>query len=104
MVLYVESKPRVVSSLQATLERVGRRQNTADLEAQPFYSFLQKTYSWHIVGMFAALYALGGFPAVIWGGALRVAWVWHVTWFVNSASHCWGSQSYDTGDLSRNNW
>lgn len=89
---------------EATLERVGRRGNTTDLQSQPFYTFLQKTYNLHIVAMFAALYALGGFPAVIWGGALRVAWVWHVTWFVNSASHCWGTQSYNTGDLSRNNW
>jgi fatty-acid desaturase len=30
--------------------------------------------------------------------------VYHVTWFVNSAAHVWGSQSYNTGDLSRNNW
>lgn len=91
-------------AMQATLERVGRRGNTGDLEAQPFYKFIRNTYPWHVVGMFAVLYALGGFPAIIWGGALRVAWVYHVTWFVNSASHCWGTQSYNTGDLSRNNW
>lgn len=34
----------------------------------------------------------GGLPAVVWGGALRMCWVWHITWFVNSASHCWGYQ------------
>ena len=27
-----------------------------------------------------------------------------VTWFVNSVCHVWGSQTYDAGDLSRNNW
>lgn len=94
----------VYSCLQATLERVGRRGNTTDLDVQPFYKFIQKTYTWHVVTMFAALYAVGGFPAVVWGGALRVAWVYHITWFVNSASHCWGTQTYNTGDLSRNNW
>lgn len=89
---------------EATLERVGRRGNTTDLDAQPFYKWIQRTYPWHVVAQFAALYALGGFPAIVWGGALRVAWVYHITWFVNSASHCWGTQTYNTGDLSRNNW
>lgn len=74
------------------------------MEAQPFYRFIQRTYGWHVVGMFAGLWLLGGLPALVWGGALRVAWVYHITWFVNSASHCWGTQSYATGDLSRNNW
>ncbi len=32
------------------------------------------------------------------------AWVYHITWFVNSASHVWGYQDYDSGDQSRNNW
>jgi stearoyl-CoA desaturase (delta-9 desaturase) len=40
----------------------------------------------------------------VWGGALRMVWVYHITWFVNSAAHVWGYQSYNTGDLSRNNW
>lgn len=93
-----------VWNLQATIVRVGDRSNTNDLEAQPFYRFIQKTYGLHVVAMFAALYLCGGLPAVVWGGALRVAWVYHITWFVNSASHCWGNQTYNTGDLSRNNW
>ncbi|KAK9810059.1 hypothetical protein WJX72_004138 [[Myrmecia] bisecta] len=87
-----------------TLDRVGTRGNMGDLTTQPFYKFIEKTYAWHVVAMFAALYAFGGLPAVVWGGALRVAWVYHITWFVNSASHVWGYQSYSTGDLSRNNW
>lgn len=88
----------------ATLERVSNRTNAIDLETQPFYQWLQKTYPWHVLGQFLVLYLLGGFPAVVWGGALRMCWVYHITWFVNSASHCWGYQSYNTGDLSRNNW
>uniref|UniRef100_A0A803LEB6 Fatty acid desaturase domain-containing protein n=1 Tax=Chenopodium quinoa TaxID=63459 RepID=A0A803LEB6_CHEQI len=35
---------------------------------------------------------------------VRTAWVYHITWFVNSASHVWGTQAWNTGDLSRNNW
>ncbi|KAK9851666.1 hypothetical protein WJX84_002952 [Apatococcus fuscideae] len=89
---------------KATLDRVGTRGNTTDLEAQPFYTWIQKTYSWHVVAQLAGLFLLGGLPALVWGGALRIAWVYHITWFVNSASHCWGRQTYNTGDLSRNNW
>ncbi len=78
--------------VQATLERVGSRGNTGDLDVQPFYKFIQRTYAWHVVALFVALYAVGGLPAVVWGGALRAVWVYHITWFVNSASHCWGYQ------------
>lgn len=59
---------------------------------QPFYKFIQRTYAWHVVAMFGALFAVGGLPAVVWGGAMRAVWVYHITWFVNSASHCWGYQ------------
>jgi fatty-acid desaturase len=86
------------------MERVHNRGNASDLEAQWYYRWLRDTYPWHVVAQFLGLYLLGGFPAVVWGGALRMVWVYHVTWFVNSASHVWGSQAYDTGDLSRNNW
>lgn len=85
------------AAMQSTLQRVGNRSNVADMACQPFYKWIQETYTWHVVGLFAALYALGGFPAIVWGGALRIAWVYHITWFVNSASHCWGYQSYNTG-------
>ena len=86
-----------VCGLQSTLQRVGNRSNVADMSCQPFYKWIQDTYTWHVVGLFAALYAVGGFPAMVWGGALRIAFVYHITWFVNSASHCWGYQSYNTG-------
>ena len=37
-------------------------------------------------------------------GVVSVEQVYHVTWFVNSASHVWGNQAFNTGDQSRNNW
>lgn len=91
----------IVCFAQATDERVGARTNHSDLDSQLFYRVIEKTYSLHIAAMFAALYMFGGFPAVIWGGALRLVIVYHITWFVNSASHVWGNQAYNTGDLSR---
>ncbi|GJP55276.1 hypothetical protein CLOM_g14256 [Closterium sp. NIES-68] len=88
----------------ATQERVGVRNNIADMENDPFYDFIEATYVWHIVASVLLLYALGGFPWVVWGFGVRAVWVYHITWFVNSASHVWGYQSWNTGDLSRNNW
>jgi stearoyl-CoA desaturase (delta-9 desaturase) len=87
-----------------TQERVGARTNVSDMEKDPFYNFIQKTYPIHPMLLALALYAVGGFPYIVWGMAMRTVWVYHITWFVNSASHVWGTQSWNTGDLSRNNW
>jgi len=50
------------------------------------------------------LFFWGGWPCVVWAGFLRLVYVYHITWLVNSASHTWGYQSYETGDESRNLW
>ena len=39
----------------------------------------------------------------LWGGLVRVFFVHHVTWSVNSVCHLWGSRPFDSHDLSRNN-
>ncbi|CAE7943562.1 ADS3 [Symbiodinium sp. KB8] len=41
---------------------------------------------------------------VFWGFFARTVWTWHVTWAVNSVSHVWGFQDWNTGDISMNNW
>lgn len=38
-----------------------------------------------------------------WQG-VRLVWVLHITFFVNSACHIWGYRRWDTNDLSKNNW
>jgi stearoyl-CoA desaturase (delta-9 desaturase) len=45
-----------------------------------------------------------GFSMLLWGLSVRMVYVLHVTWFVNSASHIWGYRNYETTDDSRNNW
>lgn len=55
--------------------------------------------SW--VGSSAAMTGLGW---IIWGTAVRTVAVYHVTWFVNSATHTWGYRNYDTADNSTNLW
>jgi len=74
--------------------------------------FLHNTFLlWHfLIG--GALLASGwllenkvtGISWLIWGLAVRMVIVFHVTWFVNSASHMWGYRNYETTDDSRNLW
>lgn len=45
----------------------------------------------------------GALTGFIWGGLVRVFFVHHVTWSINSVCHIWGSRPYRTGDHSRNN-
>ncbi|XP_038718376.1 palmitoyl-monogalactosyldiacylglycerol delta-7 desaturase, chloroplastic-like [Tripterygium wilfordii] len=78
--------------------------NVGDLKKQPFYRFMQRTHHLHPIALGVLLYALGGFPFFVWGMAVRIVWVWHITWMVNSVCHIWGKQAWKTGDLSRNNW
>ena len=48
--------------------------------------------------------AYTGWSFVVWGMFVRLIYVLHVTWFVNSASHIWGYRNYETTDDSRNLW
>ena len=54
-------------------------------------------------------YAVGGtsymgWSFLVWGLFVRMLYVFHVTWFVNSATHMWGYRNYETSDDSRNLW
>jgi stearoyl-CoA desaturase (delta-9 desaturase) len=46
---------------------------------------------------------LGVLLGFLWGGLVRVFFVHHVTWSVNSVCHLWGSRPFNSHDLSRNN-
>ncbi|MCA9278585.1 MAG: acyl-CoA desaturase [Phycisphaeraceae bacterium] len=45
----------------------------------------------------------GAFLGLLWGGLIRIAFVHHVTWSVNSVCHMWGTRPYKSHDESRNN-
>ncbi len=57
-------------------------------------------------GTWAAALGLhtSGISWVVWGVCVRTVFVYHSTWFVNSASHTWGYRNYETGDGSTNLW
>lgn len=45
----------------------GGPSNVGDLEKQSFYRFLRSTYVFHPIVLGGLLYALGGFPFLVWG-------------------------------------
>lgn len=79
-------------------------QYAKDLARDRGQVFLERTVVlWQLV-LAGALYLWGGWPAVVWGVFVRLVYVYHITWFVNSASHTWGYRTYETTDVSRNLW
>jgi len=83
-----------------------------DMDRDESLKFFHKMFlvSHFVLGgiLYAAGYALGGnymaMSFLIWGMFVRLCFVLHATWFVNSASHMWGYRNYVTTDESRNNW
>ncbi len=75
-----------------------------DLSRDPVHRFFEKSHVLWTLLLGGALYAWGGLPFLIWGVFVRLVFVYHVTWLVNSAAHLWGYQTYDTNEGSRNNW
>nr|XP_043637181.1 palmitoyl-monogalactosyldiacylglycerol delta-7 desaturase, chloroplastic-like [Erigeron canadensis] len=86
------------------IEKYKERNNVEDLKSQAFYRFLRRTYLYHIIAFAALVYAFGGFTYLVWIVGVGTTCTYHAIWLVNSASHIWGYQSWDTGDLSKNNW
>lgn len=84
-------------------ERCGDMSNAKDMQRQPFYMFTSKHYKQLVIAHWAVVCAIGGMAGFVWR-CFFVSLLYHVTWFVNSASHVWGKQEYRTGDQSRNNW
>jgi stearoyl-CoA desaturase (Delta-9 desaturase) len=66
--------------------------------------------AWVLVGLlipFGLGWAIGGSLAaglagLLWGGLVRIFWVHHVTWSVNSVCHFLGRRRWNTPDESRN--
>jgi stearoyl-CoA desaturase (delta-9 desaturase) len=77
---------------------------TQDIKDDPFYQFCQKFQIPIQVALGLVLFALGGWPWVIWGIFVRLVVVFHATWFVNSATHKFGYVSHESHDHSRNCW
>ena len=82
---------------------------TGDLAKDPYYRWLNNWFLVLQLPLAGLLFWIGtatgagGWALVLWGIPLRLVLVYHVTWLVNSATHCWGTVAYESGDASRNN-
>ena len=83
-----------------------------DLIADPVVSFIDRTFVvWVLAGLafpFALGYTLtgtvfGGLMGLLWGGAVRIVFLHHATFSINSLCHYFGRRGYETHDESRNN-
>jgi fatty-acid desaturase len=88
------------------------RQYSPDLLKDPFLRLLDRTFLWWHLALGLILFGAGwagwdlrtGVSFLVYGLFVRLVYVLHVTWSVNSASHIWGYRNYETRDNSRNLW
>jgi fatty-acid desaturase len=75
-----------------------------DLRKDKFHLWVSQYHWLPSLILAVGFYAIGGWPWVLWGIFLRAVLSLHFTWLVNSATHMWGSQRFDTGDSSTNSF
>jgi stearoyl-CoA desaturase (Delta-9 desaturase) len=91
--------------------RGNKKRYAPDLLGDPLIRWIDRTFVlWIFVGL-AFPFVLGGLiggsldaalTGLLWGGAVRMLVVHHVTYSINSLCHFFGRQAFDTGDESRN--
>lgn len=75
-----------------------------DMMRDKFHVFFSKVPWLPVAVLGASVWYFSGFVDMLWAVAVPVSVGLHLTWLVNSVTHLWGTQPYDTGDDSRNNW
>jgi stearoyl-CoA desaturase (Delta-9 desaturase) len=92
-------------------QRGARQRYAPDLVADPVVSWVDRTFVvWVLSGLGAAFglgWLIGGtltaaLTGLLWGGAVRILVLHHVTFSINSLCHFFGRKRFDTGDESRN--
>jgi stearoyl-CoA desaturase (Delta-9 desaturase) len=92
-------------------QRGARDRYAPDLMADPIIRFVDRTFLvWTLAGLGAAFglgVAIGGsvtagLTGLLWGGAVRMFVLHHITYSVNSICHFFGRRAFSTDDRSRN--
>ncbi len=91
--------------------RARRERYAPDLLADPVVRWVDTTFLVWALGGLVAAFGLGwlfggtlrdGLTGLLWGGAVRMLVLHHVTYSVNSLCHFFGRRTFQTGDESRN--
>ncbi len=97
--------------LFVTQGQADRRRYARDLMDDPLMKRISKAFVWNALGGIALAFLLGlaltgtvegGLTALLWGGLVRIFFVHHVTWSINSVCHFLGSRRFETDDHSTN--
>ena len=92
-------------------QRGSKDRYAPDLLADPVIRFVDRTFLVWVLGGLAAAFGLGvaiggsisaGLTGLLWGGAIRILVMHHVTYAINSLCHFFGRRRFDTPDESRN--
>jgi len=92
-------------------QRGARQRYAPDLVADPVVSWVDRTFIFWALGGLGAAFGLGwliggtltaALTGLLWGGAVRILVLHHVTYSINSLCHFFGRRRFDTGDESRN--
>jgi stearoyl-CoA desaturase (delta-9 desaturase) len=92
-------------------QRGSRDRYARDLLADPVLRFVDRTFVVWALGGLAVAFGLGmaiggsvaaGLTGLLWGGAVRMFVLHHVTYSINSICHVFGRRRFVTADESRN--
>ena len=100
-----------VGWLFLTQGQADRRRYARDLMDDPTMKRISKAFLWNAVGGIALAFLLGlaitgsvegGLTALLWGGLVRIFFVHHITWSINSICHFFGRRRFALDDHSTN--
>ena len=92
-------------------QRALKTRYAPDLLADPVARFINRTFLWWVLAGFVAPFTIGfilggtlvaALTSLLWGGLIRMFFVHHVTYSINSLCHVFGRRDFETGDESRN--
>jgi stearoyl-CoA desaturase (Delta-9 desaturase) len=97
--------------LFVTQGQADRRRYARDLMDDPVMKRISKAFLWNAIGGLALAFVLGlaitgtlagGITALVWGGLVRIFFVHHITWSINSICHFFGRRRFAIDDHSTN--
>jgi stearoyl-CoA desaturase (Delta-9 desaturase) len=90
-----------------------RRKYAPDLMDDAGMRWLNRHFQWLVAltlllpfgaGLALTGSLVGGLTGLLWGGLVRIFFVHHVTWSINSICHFYGRRRFETDDQSTNVW